>query len=69
VSRLGDLLDLDADPRVGPHPLYLLAERRDAVQITLVECHVDRDDVRLSVLSARDTSNGGPLQNRLALIR
>src|SRR4029079_16323988 len=43
-----DLIDLDADPWVGPHPLDLLARRRETVETLglFMKGEIDGDDVR-----------------------
>ncbi len=54
VVLVGDVLDLDADPRVLAHPLDLLPHSRERIEALLggVVREVDRDDVGLIVAAA-----------------
>jgi len=53
LLRTCDLVGLDADERIGPHPKHPLPDRREAVQGVLVTREIERCDVRLSRLFAR----------------
>ena len=58
--------DFDADARVGPHPLNLLAEHREAVQVAAIEVEIDGDDVGLIVADAGQPSEAGIFQDLFA---
>jgi hypothetical protein len=57
----------DADPRVGAHPLDLLADRGKAIQVVILVSEIEWHDVRLGPLSARqpaETRTSQQIQTR-----
>ena len=52
VSR--SFIDFEADPRVGAHPLDLLPQCGESVDVISMKYEIDRNDIRLIVLSAEE---------------
>jgi hypothetical protein len=66
VPAANDSVNLEADQRVLPHPLDLLAECRVAIKAFAVEDYVDRNDVRLIVKGAGKARDMRPCQHGAA---
>lgn len=58
VRAVVDLFDLEADQGIGAHPVDLLPDRREAVDVAAIDVKRHRDDVRLAVL---DTGQPGEI--------
>jgi len=56
VVVLPDLVYLDADQGLLPHPQNLLTQRRESIQPVVIEAKIDRHDVWPVVASARDSA-------------
>jgi len=55
VFRVHDLIRLHADKRVGAHPVDFLSNGGECIEVIIVVRKIDRHDVRLGSLNARQS--------------
>jgi hypothetical protein len=67
LFKTGEFLHLEAHEWIHPHPIDLLSHCRIAIEASIGEVDMDRDDVRLLVHSTREASDACARKHRLAL--